>query len=235
MRVAITASPGRLASLDARLEAAGFEAVRSPLVRVSALPATAAAAPLIGLAWRLYPSRSAVEAWVQLGLGFGDARLGAVGPGTADELARAGGTVAVVGSPATAAGLAHAVLTHPAAPSAGDAVGVVQGDRARPTLVDALRAAGIEPRVATVYTSRGGGWTLNGAVDAVVLASPSAVAALPPRVAAQAQLVAIGPTTAAAIARRGWSALVAEAPSAAAVAAVLERWRAAGAAPEGGR
>jgi uroporphyrinogen-III synthase len=235
VRVAVTASLGRLETLEARLVAAGFEAVRAPLVATRSLPSSQAEAhALIGLPWRLYPSRSAVLAWSGLDLGLVDgARLGAVGPGTAAELVRAGARADAVGQPATAAGLVRAVLTHPAAPRPGDTVAVVQGDRARPTLVAALRAAGVEARVATVYASRAAGWALADAVDAVVLASPSAVAQLPAGVAARAQLVAIGPTTAAAVADRGWDALVADAPTEAGVVAALERWRAA--APEAPR
>jgi uroporphyrinogen-III synthase len=229
VRVAVTASLGRLETLEARLAAAGFEAVRAPLVATRPLPAAHAEAhALIGLPWRLYPSRSAVLAWTGLGLGLIDgARLGAVGPGTAAELVRAGARADAVGQPATASGLVRAVLAHPAAPRPGDTVAVVQGDRARPTLVAALRAGGVEARVATLYASRASGWDLADAVDAVVLASPTAVAQLPARVAARAQLVAIGPTTAAAVADRGWDALVAEAPTEAGVVAALERWRAA--------
>jgi len=228
VRVAVTASLGRLESLEARLLEAGFDAVRVPLVAVAPLPGVAATAgALLGLPWRLYPSRSAVEAWTQLGLGFADsARIGAIGPGTAAELARSGARVDATAEPATAEGLARTLLAHHAAPRVGDAVGVVQGDRARPHLAHALRAAGLDVRTATLYASRGVGWSLDGAVDAVVVASPSAVAALPPAVAARALLVAIGPTTAAAVARRGWTGLAADAPTTAGVVAALERWRA---------
>jgi len=228
VRVAVTASLGRLETLEARLLAAGFEAVRVPLVAIAPLlDAEVAARALLGLPWRLYPSRSAVEAWTRLGLGFDDgAHLGAVGPGTAAALARAGARAAVEGRPATAAGLARALLDHPAGPAPGATVGLVQGDRARPDLLVALRAAGVEARVAVAYATRGVGWSLEGEVDAIVVASPSAVAALPAAVAARALLVALGPTTAAAVARRGWTAVEADAPTPDGVIAALERGRA---------
>ena len=227
MRVAVTASVGRLAALEGRLAADGYDAVRAPLVRTAPVAdAGAAAAALLGLPWRLYPSRSAVEAWVALGLGFGDgARTGAVGPGTAKDLTRAGARVDAVGAPATGEGLALVVLRHPAAPRAGDAVGLVQGDRARSALADTLRATGVVVRAATLYASRDAGWSLAGPVDAVVLASPSAVAALPAPVAATALLVAIGPATAAAARRRGWAVVQAAEPTVAGVVAALERAR----------
>jgi uroporphyrinogen-III synthase len=214
VRVAVTASVGRLAGLEARLRDAGHEAVRAPLVRTAPTADRAAAERLLGLPWRLYPSRSAVDAWVALGLGFADgARIGAVGPGTAIDLERVGGDVALVARPATATGLARGLLRHPIAPRPGDAVGVVQGDRARSALREILEDAGIEVRTATVYTSEGVTWSLDGRVDAVVLASPSAVAALPVDVGAEALLVAIGPTTAAAAVRRGWSVVQAAEPT----------------------
>ena len=214
MRVAVTASVGRLAGLEARLRDAGHEAVRAPLVRTAPTADAAAAERLLGLPWRVYSSRSAVGAWVGLGLGFADdARIGAVGPGTAADLELAGAEVALVARPATAAGLARGLLSHPAGPRPGDAVGIVQGDRARTTLAEALRAAGVEVRSATVYGSEGVAWSLDGPVDAVVLASPSAVAALPPDIGAAALLVAIGPTTAAAAVRRGWSVVQAAEPT----------------------
>lgn len=214
MRVAVTASVGRLAGLEARLRDAGHEAVRAPLVRTAPTADAGAAERLLGLPWRVYPSRSAVEAWVGLGLGFADgARIAAVGPGTATDLELAGADVALVARPATAAGLASDLLRHPAGPRPGDAVGVVQGDRARTTLAETLRAAGVEVRTATVYGSEAVAWSFDGRVDAVVLASPSAVAALPLDVGAAALLVAIGPTTAAAAVRRGWSVVQAAEPT----------------------
>ncbi len=225
MRVAITASSGRLADLEARLRSAGFEAVRAPLVAVRPRldeETLAAARALVGLRWRLFPSQSAVEAWTALGLGFGaDVRLGAVGPATADALRAAGGGVSVVAEPATALGLAKGVLAHPSAPGTGEAVALVQGDGARPALARALTAAGVEPRAAVVYERRGLGWHVDGTVDAVVVASPSAVASLPDEVGARCVIVAIGPTTAAAARRRGWRVRQSAAPTAAAVTDVL--------------
>jgi len=241
VKVAVTASIGRLAGLEGRLRAAGYEAVRAPLVRTAPTADADAARRLLGLTWRLYPSRSAVAAWIGLGLGFDDgARIGAVGPGTAADLGLAGALVDVVARPATAAALARDVLRHADGPRAGDGVGVVQGDRARSTLAGALRAAGIDVLSATVYATEGVGWSLNERVDAVVLASPSAVAALPEAIGAEAMLVAIGPTTAAAALRRGWSVVQAAEPTVDGVLAAMARCRcgdrAPGAAPgTGGR
>jgi uroporphyrinogen-III synthase len=215
MRIALTQAKGRLEGLDDRLAALGHEVVRVPLVEtvpLTDMEAQEAAAALLGLPWRLYASRSAVEAWLELGLGLADgARLGAVGPGTARALARAGAPDVLVGERSTAAGLAQAVV---AVPGVRGPVGVVQGRRARSTLRDALAAAGFEPRVATVYDTQPQVWRGNEGVDVVVLASPSAVAALPRHVGDGAVLVAIGPTTARAMRERGWRGIEAERPTA---------------------
>jgi uroporphyrinogen-III synthase len=101
---------------------------------------------------------------------------------------------------------------------------VVQGAAARPHLVRGLRAAGFDVRVATLYDTRTRPWSDGLEVDAVVLASPSAVRALPQGVGERALVVAIGPTTAAAARDRGFDPLTADAPT---VAAVAERLKAA--------
>ena len=237
MRVAITASSGRLEGLEARLRALGHDPVRSPLIAVRARTdeaSRAAAAALAPLRWRLYPSRTAVEAWRALGLGFDpDTRVGAVGPATAAALRTAGAHVDVVARPATAAALAAQVLAHPDGPRRGEAVGVVQGSGARPALARGLQAGRVEVRTAVVYDREGLGWRVDRPVDAIVVASPSGVAALPAAVGSAALIVAIGPTTAAAARRRGWRVAVAAAPTVDAVAAVLVRERVATSAPAG--
>ncbi|MBA2666939.1 MAG: uroporphyrinogen-III synthase, partial [Trueperaceae bacterium] len=146
MKVALTQGAGRLEGLEGSLEALGYDVVRVPLVatvaRVDAA-ATAAANALIDLPWRLYPSRSAVEAWRAIGCSHHDrARLGAVGPGTRRALELDAGRAVVEGAPATAAGLASVVVR--ASDHRDGPIGVVQGSRARPTLANALRISGFE-------------------------------------------------------------------------------------------
>lgn len=225
MRVAVTASVGRLEGLEARLRALGHDAVRASLVAVRprADEATrAAAAALAALRWRLYPSRTAVEAWCALGLGFDpETRLGAVGPATAAALRAAGARVDVVAQPATAKALAAQVLAHPDGPRGGEEVAVVQGSSARPALVRGLAAGRVRARTAVVYDREGLGWRVAGPVGVVVVASPSAVQALPAFVGAGAVLVAIGSTTAAAARRRGFRVRVAAATDVDAVVAAV--------------
>ncbi|HEX7021386.1 MAG TPA: uroporphyrinogen-III synthase, partial [Trueperaceae bacterium] len=166
----------------------------------------------------LFPSPAAVAAWAALGLRWDGAHIGAVGTKTATALAEQGAVVTLVGEPQTAAGLAAAFVRHPAA--AGP-VGLPRGDRALPDLPDELRHAGYEVRPAVVYSSRTLPWQ-GGDVEAVVLASPSAVAALPATIGKRAKLVALGPTTARAVTEAGWSCIRARTPEAPAVVAAIE-------------
>ena len=244
MRVALTQSDGRLEGLAPRLRDAGFEVVRVPLLVTKPLlddETRSAAESLLGLPWRSYASRSAVEAWVELGLPFDDgARLAAVGHGTAAALERARGhpapaageragvgpAVSDVLTPAPSAssalGLASVLL---AAGAAGSEVGLVQGRRARPELAERLRRGGAKTREAVVYEVTTLPWRVSGSLDAVLLTSPSAAAALPEEVARDSTLVALGPTTRAALHERGWHSLQAPEPSVTGVLEALERLR----------
>ena len=226
MRIALTHSGGRLEALAPALRELGHEVVHTPLVATAPLLDDAtrrAAAHLVGLPWRCYPSRSAVEAWSALGLPYDDgARLAAVGRGTAAALHAAGADRVLTPerSAATAAGLARAVL---AAGARGAEVGLVQGRRARPELETRLRDGGALPRRAVVYDVVSVPWSSEAGFDAVLLASPSAVAVLPDHLARSSQLVALGPTTAAAVRERGWSCRQASEPTVAGALTALTR------------
>jgi uroporphyrinogen-III synthase len=222
MRVVVTASRGRLEGVETALGALGHDAVRRPLTETETILNPVATASLKDLGWWLFPSRTAVAAALANALHPGAARIAAVGPGTARDLESAGFRVAVVASPATAEGLAAAVLAHPFGPTAGDVVGAVQGDRARGALRCALSGRRVGLISAVLYRSRTLRWEPSGEVDVVVLASPSATRALPAEVLSTAHLIAIGPTTAAALRSRGLDPLEAAAPS---VAGVLEAVR----------
>lgn len=224
MRVVLTQSEGRLEALERELAARGFEVLRCPLIGITPLDTPevrAQAAALLELPWLLFASRSAVEAWQRLELPLGGPRLGAVGHRTARALDRAGGYVYLTGQPATAAGLAQAFLRHP---QACGPVGLPRGERGLSTLQDTLERHGFAARPLVLYRTALRPWTLAGEVDAVVLASPSAVEALPEEVGWRATLVALGPTTGAAIAGRGWTYRQAARPDAGALVAALTRW-----------
>jgi uroporphyrinogen-III synthase len=221
-RVVLTQSPGRLDGLDALLAARGYEVVRRPLVET--VPRTdartrASAASLAALPWLLLTSRSTVEALAALAVDLAGPRLGAVGPATAGAAEAAGGKVELTAVPSNAEGLAHAFLGHP---EARGPVGLPRGNRALSTLEEMLGEAGIATRPLVVYDTRTRDWR-DGAFDAVVLASPSAVEALPEAAARAGRLVTLGSTTSAAARARGWSCEEAALPTAEETLAALER------------
>ncbi|MEJ2292133.1 MAG: uroporphyrinogen-III synthase [Deinococcales bacterium] len=234
----LTHSEGRFDGLAEGLRRRGHEVVHAPLIVTrprSGEDARADASELLALPWLLFTSRSAVEAWAVLGVGWtapdGHApRLGAVGRQTASALRKQGAEPALVAERSSrAAGLAEAFLEHPAA--AGP-VGLPQGDRARPTLRRALEEMGFETRPLVLYETVTQPWTgeaegserpgAGGATELIVLASPSAAEALPGEVARRATLVAIGPTTAAALEHRGLPCRQASTPSVGGVLAEVD-------------
>lgn len=223
MRVALTQSEGRLVGLAEALVAKGYQVVRNPLIRVEPILSDTArvqAAALLTCPWLLFTSSAAVLAWRALSLPLQGTRahLGAVGARTAQLIADAAGKVALIAKPATAEGLAQAFLESPLAASP---VGLPRGDRALPTLPTRLEKRGFATRQAVVYRTRLLPWRA-GNVQAVILASPSAVEALPDQVGAKAALIAVGPTTAEAIHKRGWRCMQAIQPDIAAILTTLE-------------
>ncbi len=231
MRVVLTHGRGRLEDLEAALTRRGDQVVRAPLIETEPCTGSAtraAARALLTLPWLLFPSRSAVEAWAALGLPLPGIphgpRLGAVGGGTAAALAATGARATLIAEPATAEGLAAGFL---ARPDAAGPVGLPRGDRARPTLQERLEEAGLEVRPLTVYRTVTRPWRGGEVADAVVVASPSAADELPERVARHAALVALGPTTGAALRARGFSPWIAARPDAEAVLERLDDARAA--------
>lgn len=212
-RVALTYSTGRLRGLAARLRRDGFQVTRRPLIRVeaAALPAPELVRRAAACPWVLFASPNAVAAWHAWGLPLAGRLVGATGPGTAGALRRLGADVAVVGSPADATGLARAFLAHPLA--AGP-VALPRGDRALPTLPRLLRAAGVDSVPLLAYRTVPLPWQPRVVPTAVVLASPSALAALPPRVTSAALMVTIGATTSRAARRVAMSVVEAAEPTA---------------------
>lgn len=215
MKVALTQSAGRLERLAPALEARGVTVLRTPLIetRLRGNATTLQLArELIRCPWLLFTSRSAVAAWQELGLTLSAARLGAVGPATAAALRAAGGQVDLIAEPATAAGLARAFLEHTRA--AAGPVALPHGNLASSTLADLLSAAGVTVRPLVIYETVTRPWRGDETVDAVVLASPSAVRALPEEVAARSTLVTLGPSTSRAVRSRGFIPRQADAPTA---------------------
>lgn len=224
MKVALTQSVGRLVGLEQALKARGYEVVRSPLIRTEPLLSAAVrerAAALLACPWLLFTSPAAVEAWQALALPLHGVmpRLGAVGAKTAQVIEGCGSELTLIGKPATAEGLAEVFLESPLAASP---VGLPRGDRALPTLPVLLEKMGFVVRPVVIYRTRLLPWAAS-EVQAVILASPSAVEALPEEVGVSAALIAIGPSTGAAIRELGWRCVQAARPDTESVLAALER------------
>src|SRR5690606_1421673 len=104
MNVGLTHSRFVLPGLKARLEELGLSVQWQSLVETTTIDDASTreqAARLLACDWLVFPSRSAVRAWAQLGLATTPAstlpRLAAVGLGTAEELGSAGLRPHVVG------------------------------------------------------------------------------------------------------------------------------------------
>lgn len=173
--------------------------------------------------WLVFTSRRGVDAFVRLaGAMTSTARIAAVGPATGEAARRALGRVDLVGERGTAESLADALID--AVRGAGEPPRVVLAlaANARDVLERRLREAGVDVTRFDVYrtvpaaprTPRLSLAALD--VDAVWLASPSAVTGFLNQVELDADvpLVAIGPSTADAIRARGLAvAAEASAPS----------------------
>ncbi|GIG28714.1 hypothetical protein Cma02nite_13140 [Cellulomonas marina] len=163
----------------------------------------------------------------------GGARVAAVGPGTARALRDAGVRVDLVPPAAVAAGAAGLLAVWPPAPAGGARVLFPRGDRALPTLPTGLRARGWDVAEVVAYRTVDGpdpapevvaAWR-DGAVDGVLLTSPSAVDAVLARLGPPpptTRTACIGATTRDAAERHGLRVdAVADRPTAAALVAAL--------------
>ena len=223
MNVLLTHSSGKLETLEPALVKAGFRVSYRPAIITRACLDEASynrAKRLLRCPWLAFTSRSAVSAWQQLGLPFAE-NVAAVGDKTARAVEAAGGRVTLVAAKKQADDLATQFIEH-VAPCE---VGLPQGNLALKTLEQRLQQAGFAPQPTTVYhTDMQAPLTLADLeqVDAIVLASPSAVQILPAGLPKRVLLVAFGGSTAQAIAARGYGYVQTETPSSDAVVTVLE-------------
>ena len=210
MNILLTHSEGRLEDLAQALRTHGFRVTHQPLVHTELLPAREAyreVERLRGADWLLFSSRTAVQAWAALGLSLDSYNIGTVGQKTAAEVEKSGGTVAISAEPENAEGLLETFTAHVSPPLQ---VGLPCGEGALPTLSAGLNDAGFTVTKAVLYRTVTRPITQLDA-DLIVLASPSAVAALPPTLG-QTRLVALGPSTYKAVRKRGWHAAEAQTP-----------------------
>ncbi len=255
-RILLTRPRQRAEPLRRLLEQAGARVLALPLIEL-ALPADtgpldSALRHLGDFAWAVFASPSAVDCCWQrlreLGLGadaWRGLQVAALGPATAAQLVARGVTPALVPARATQADLQAALLEQPLA---GRRVLIPGSQLSRTAMDAALAARGAAVVRVVAYTNRlpaGAAAALaaleTGAkVDAVIFASPSAVANLaacagPERARrwlSEAAVCCIGPVTAAAvIAQGGEVAVQGESGDIEALVAALGRHFARGAAP----
>ena len=210
MKVLLTHSEGRLEGLAAALGALGFNVIHHPLVRTEFLAKTdKGLADLFRCDWLLFTSRTAVQAWSALRLPLGGApKLGVVGAATARELRRLDAEVTLTAEPANARGLLTTFCAHVSPPAR---VGLPCGEQALPTLATGLTGAGFTVIKVCLYKT----FTQpipNVEAEFTVLASPSAVSALPNSLGERTHLIALGPSTREAAEKRGWHAIQAQTP-----------------------
>ncbi len=236
-RVAVTRGAGGEDALSRRLRQLGAEVQEAPAIALAPPaswdPLDAALRALSGVDWIAFASANAVERTVaraaELGIdgaALGRPRLAAVGRATAERLARLVRPPDLV--PAEARGEALAAALAPAV--RGRRVLVPRAQEGRPELVDGLARAGAIVTAPPAYRTVGASAEAlaplaaslaEGALDAVVFASPSAVrsvvTALGPRRALLERVVlaAIGPTTAAELRAAGFTTVLQPARAAA--------------------
>lgn len=220
-RVALTGAGERDRELAMAIAAEGGVALLRPVIAYEPVPASPELDAVLGrLArydWVVFTSATAVEYFAvhHHARAARLPRLAAVGPATARAARAALGAPALVSVAQTGQGLAVELL---AAGAAGHVL-LPAADIASPRLAEELRDAGVAVDALTVYRTIAAPGAAEladhiaaGAVDVVLLASPSAARALaeaiartiPDRPARVPPVACIGPTTAAEAARVGF-------------------------------
>jgi len=245
-RIVVTRARAQASDLVQRLTALGAEVVSAPVIRIEPLPDLTplrhALAALATYDWVAFTSSNAVEVACTERAAFAGVRVAAIGPATADALARRGVAVALVPEPHVAEALVAALAARGVS---GKRVLVPCAERARPALADGLRAHGAAVDVVPVYrtVADGGDGTelarqlLAGSVDAVTFTSSStvehfvALVGTPAATSGRFIAAVIGPVTAATATELGVAAggLIEAEPSTAAglTAALVRRFAAA--------
>ncbi len=219
MNIVLTHIPGRLEGLSEALEAAGHVVVHAPLIKARVLE-NADLGGLRECPWWVFTSRTAVEAVAALG-GFARApeRIAVVGRATARSLLEVAGRAATtVARVETAVELAQQLLVD----GARGPFGWPRGERALMGLKRTLEGAGETVRDVVVYENLDLEFPPVNA-DVLVLASPSAARAVPLQTAQRACLVALGSSTAEAVAARGLQVHTCAQPSVRGVLEVIQR------------
>ncbi|HVM03632.1 MAG TPA: uroporphyrinogen-III C-methyltransferase [Acidimicrobiales bacterium] len=214
--VVVTRARHQAPELVRRLEAAGAEVLVVPTIAVAGpsdggAALDRAAARLHRYSWVVFTSTNAVERFLPRlrdARAFGSAHVAAIGPGTAEALARFGVVADLVPSRSNAEGLLE---VFPDPPDGGGAVLLPRAAVARDALPDGLRARRWEVEVVEAYrtqpvTPPGSVLAEVAAADAVAFASGSSVTSFAAAAGAGCVppvVVCIGPVTADAARRAG--------------------------------
>jgi uroporphyrinogen-III synthase len=219
--VVVTRAESHDGPLSTELRSLGLNVLLWPAVRTAPAAGNSlerALARVQDFDWIVFASRQAVTAVIRwlphLPAGV---RVAAIGRATAQVLQGRGFPVDLVPNEANAAALVDAFA---AVGCAGAKILYPASARALPTITQGLMQLGAEVRQVEAYLDADDcrAWIDREVIGAVTFASPSAVIELeralgPPhftRLLAQAAVVAIGPTTARALAERGRTAVLAE-------------------------
>lgn len=148
----VTRARAQASDLAQQLQALGAEVVHAPVIRVEPLPDLAplhrALGQIAAYDWVVFTSQNAVEITCSGAAPLAPAKVAAVGPATADALARRGVPVALVAERHVAEGLVDALGAQGVA---GARILVPAAERTRPVLEAGLRARGAVVDVIPVY------------------------------------------------------------------------------------
>ncbi len=226
--VVVTRAEAPGSGLSGELARVGLAALHWPVINIEpAAPDTwrEAREAVDTFDWIVFTSAHAVEALTDALPAPPRARIGAVGPSTAEALRERGWRVDLIGS-----GGAESLLAALAAAGVrGQRVLHPAGSRALPTLSAGLQQLGAAVVSCIVYRTTASAldvsecrrWIARRGVGAVTFASPSAVTELEhalgerdfSQLLTDAPALAIGPTTARQLASRGVTAVTASAPT----------------------
>lgn len=226
-RVVVTRAESRDGPLSSQLRTLGLEVLLWPAVSVAAANGAALEQALARIAefdWVVFASRVAVTAVIKMCPQLPKAvRVAAIGRATAQVLRGRGFRVDLMPNEANAAALVDAFAEQGCA---GARILYPASSRALPTIAQGLTQLGAQVLQVEAYRTEAAAldvgdcraWIDRDVIGAVTFASPSAVVELeralgPPdfaRLLNHAAVVAIGPTTARALAERGKTAVLAE-------------------------
>ena len=240
-RVVVSRDEPAEGPLSVELRSLGLEVLRWTVLRIvppaDPAPLERVLAEAGRLDWIVFASRHAVEA-VTARLPSPPQRvcIGAVGASTAEALREVGWPVTVLPATPTAAGLIEAMSPMV---TRGARVLLPASSRALPTLAEGLNRLGAEVLAVEAYRTEAAALDIPAcralierkAVQAVTFTSPSAVEELEralgrplfEQLLEHASAVTLGPTTARALAERGYPSILAEPPGLAGLARTTSR------------